>query len=44
MRTHSRMRSEGDHVELKVNKLTSVKTQLPYRYYARASGPRLLGT
>jgi len=24
---------EGDKVELKVNKLTSVKTQLPYRYY-----------
>merc|ERR1719388_53103 len=24
---------EGAKVELKVNKLTSVKTQLPYRYY-----------
>mmetsp|Transcript_151098 Transcript_151098/g.263346 ORF Transcript_151098/g.263346 Transcript_151098/m.263346 type:complete len:629 (+) Transcript_151098:122-2008(+) len=24
---------EGGHVELKVNKLTSVKTQLPYRFY-----------
>jgi len=25
--------AEGDAVDLKVNKLTSVKTQLPYRYY-----------
>lgn len=25
--------NQGDNVELKVNKLTSVKTQLPYRYY-----------
>merc|ERR550514_2416447 len=24
---------EGSHVELKVNKLTSIKTQLPYRFY-----------
>jgi len=24
---------QGSHVELKVNKLTSVKTQLPYRFY-----------
>merc|ERR1719424_1642722 len=24
---------EGSHIELKVNKLTSVKTQLPYRFY-----------
>lgn len=24
---------DGDRVDLKVNKLTSVKTQLPYRYY-----------
>merc|ERR1719316_1071311 len=25
---------EGERVELKVNKLTSTKTQLPYEYYA----------
>lgn len=27
-------REQGDKVVLKVNKLTSIKTQLPYEYYS----------
>ena len=26
--------ADGEHVDMKVNKLTSTKTQLPYEYYA----------
>ena len=28
------LRAQGDKVVLKVNKLTSIKTQLPYEYYS----------